>query len=691
MADNKYQPKKFSDFTKVTDPEGCTFAGFNGSEDIQIDFSDMTPLFGVTGETGNSTTLAINQQSWTANANKSNIVTIRSKNLFNPLDPDIIRGYRYGASGQLIKDSNYLITGKIPISEGQKQTRNWGIGGGGITWQFDSEGNRIAGSASSVVNTITGVSNSVYCRWSIGNVSIYDDLNSLNIQIESGELATDFETYYQIREEAINSVDGNKIKNTTVTPQKTTFFDLVVNLFNKNDVTVGKYLNYTNGSLSRINADYTTTGYIDIESFIGEDLYANGHPIEYPLGFFRFLCFYDDANVFVSGFENIYGGKTIPTGVKYVRISFNHVVIPANNYMVMINKLSSGTIKNKYIPEITSVNIARNAVTNNHIAMPVTEMPLAVKNVSLAADAVSEIALPMGNHLWSMSALLTFSVSPSIDSASEVEIGKGRTTYQGGYIRINNDKVRVYNYLNTEILQEEVSHGLTIGTRLMVTINQKYNETVVRMVTESGKFTFTTTKLIGNYNPFVKAIGNEIIVNSLNFDSTDDLSKNILFIGDSYGGGQTVNRWPGCAYLNMNIRSFMTSNMSGGTASVLNELLTTALNYGYPKYVIWGSGMNDNSYSTWLSETTKAINLIRGKGAEPILITIPSVPTRDRSQINTYVRTSGIRYIDMSLAVSDDNGNWFAGMLDSDGVHPTELGAFALAMRALTDFPELLK
>ena len=52
---DKYIVKKFSEFTKITDPVGATFAGFKtGVGDIQIDFSDMTPLFKVSQVKGQS-------------------------------------------------------------------------------------------------------------------------------------------------------------------------------------------------------------------------------------------------------------------------------------------------------------------------------------------------------------------------------------------------------------------------------------------------------------------------------------------------------------------------------------------------------------------------------------------------------------------------------------------------------------
>lgn len=94
---DKYIVKKFSEFTKITDPVGTTFAGFKtGVGDIQIDFSAMSPLFGVTGEKGQSITLAINQQTYTNETNNINTAILEKNKVVK--NGDIIT-----------KDGQYLM------------------------------------------------------------------------------------------------------------------------------------------------------------------------------------------------------------------------------------------------------------------------------------------------------------------------------------------------------------------------------------------------------------------------------------------------------------------------------------------------------------------------------------------------------------------------------------------------------
>lgn len=60
---------------------------------------------------------------------------------------------------------------------------------------------------------------------------------------------------------------------------------------------------------------------------------------------------------------------------------------------------------------------------------------------------------------------------------------------------------------------------------------------------------------------------------------------------------------------------------------------------------------------------------------------------------NEFVKTSEYRYIDFAKAVgaNDYPSNWDNGMISDDNTHPLEEGAKALAIRALTNIPELLQ
>ena len=192
-------------------------------------------------------------------------------------------------------------------------------------------------------------------------------------------------------------------------------------------------------------------------------------------------------------------------------------------------------------------------------------------------------------------------------------------------------------------------------------------------------------------------------------------------IGDSYFSATGTSRWTG--YLNSNGYNnvLMLSHSGMGSERGLSEF-KTALLHGTPKYAFWCMGMNNGDSKTAISEsylaaTEEFLEICEEKGITPILSTIPSTPTVNNSHKNAWVKewaaTTGGRYVDFARAVGGDvyseanlsktyikNGatvtnptgyDWYAGMLNSDLVHPDAKGAYALYLQALVDFPELMK
>ena len=110
-----------------------------------------------------------------------------------------------------------------------------------------------------------------------------------------------------------------------------------------------------------------------------------------------------------------------------------------------------------------------------------------------------------------------------------------------------------------------------------------------------------------------------------------------------------------------------------------------------------------NSYQK--SNLDKMIAICKEYNIEPVIATMPTTPAKDSIEPDSglsnaagrqktgyckYVKSLGYRYIDQAEAVgTDENGNWNAGLLSSDFVHPTEEGAKVLLSRILLDFPEI--
>ena len=101
--------------------------------------------------------------------------------------------------------------------------------------------------------------------------------------------------------------------------------------------------------------------------------------------------------------------------------------------------------------------------------------------------------------------------------------------------------------------------------------------------------------------------------------------------------------------------------------------------------------MNDSdaNYESYFDQIK---TLCEQKGITLVAAKIPSVPGRNKETINAYIEASGVRFIDFYKAVgANSSGQWYAGFLSGDNLHPSTLGAQALAERVLVDFPELMQ
>jgi len=114
MAD-KLVPKKFNEFTKITDPTGATFAGYKVNQDIQIDFSDMTPLFGVSQAKGQDITLAPSLKLFTDESNQVNSRFTGIEEGLNPSPVLSIDGRASKDDGVINTDADWKNTGYVSI------------------------------------------------------------------------------------------------------------------------------------------------------------------------------------------------------------------------------------------------------------------------------------------------------------------------------------------------------------------------------------------------------------------------------------------------------------------------------------------------------------------------------------------------------------------------------------------------
>jgi len=268
-------------------------------------------------------------------------------------------------------------------------------------------------------------------------------------------------------------------------------------------------------------------------------------------------------------------------------------------------------------------------------------------------------------------------------------IGKGVNRYLSSYIFISRDSI-IFNKVTNIKTRKAYKHNLKLTNNLSINIERKTDSALVTITNENDTLKFYSD-FVGMNNPFVQSLGSVINVNIFRF-TCDDYYSDVFLFGDSYVNCASPARWPYYVY-NKGYR-FLCDGLPGGRSVDSYDFMNSAFSIHKPKYAIWCLGMNDGSDKSgtnldWMNYAKKVMELCDKNNVTLILATVPTVPTRDNTGKNQFIRESGYEYIDFDKAVSDSNGNWKDGMLSNDGVHPTAEGAKALAEEFIKGFPKI--
>ena len=278
-----------------------------------------------------------------------------------------------------------------------------------------------------------------------------------------------------------------------------------------------------------------------------------------------------------------------------------------------------------------------------------------------------------------------------IDTMGEIQIGFRGTTYQ---FVINSTQ---YGW-KADGSTSYYDHNLTIKDYIAIQITRSGNGggAKVRITTNGGtkvveNSTFTGTKgqptitTTGGIYTFARAAWMPMV------------SRPIWAFGDSYFSAWSPARWPYYLFDWGLEKNILLNAFPGQTAQSAIEDFENLLQIGSPRYAVWCMGMNNPDSSAinsdWKTATEKFISLCDEYNVEPVLATIPNVPSRDHTYKNAWIRSTGLRYIDFAKALNADSAGaeWFDGMLapDPDLVHPTALGAICMANCFVATFPEV--
>lgn len=274
-------------------------------------------------------------------------------------------------------------------------------------------------------------------------------------------------------------------------------------------------------------------------------------------------------------------------------------------------------------------------------------------------------------------------------------------TYGSMWVEITTSEIKQYRYYNADYqLINTTPLSITINSSTIISMEALVDKTLLKVYNNIGDV-HTQNLQVGYGAPFVYNGGQNSLDLELSFFPKDLLS-NIWVFGDSYFNFTVDYRWTYYFAQDNNI-NWLSNNQPGlSPSTAYNDLINLlALNHT-PKYLVWCLGMNGDTQESTDSNGNYVINeyqktyidnivaLCRQKNIEIVLATIPTVPQRQKTGFNGYVKSLGVRYIDFAKAVgATSEGSWHEGLLSGDGVHPTQKGAVVLASQVMIDFPEL--
>lgn len=418
---------------------------------------------------------------------------------------------------------------------------------------------------------------------------------------------------------------------------------------------------FTVGAMAQtgaLNPSYTTFNYTQkIAVQQGDVVTAIGNSGD---AYMRWVCAYSGDTV-VSAKGNAADAKTytVPDGIDGVVITvrINNAV---NNIKITRNEEKTAVYL-KHIP--MGYMTKRGALTDGE------SMTLPYQNVKI-------------NNCYVFNANIT--------ELSSITFKKEN----GTYITVDATNLSIVN----DQTSLTIPHGLAIGSNITLIVQNKEstNISLVRLVSDGVVFDYTTATrfIMDSGTPTITSDGSTLTECTFSWVSKN-INAPIWMFGDSYFSWY-AQRWTYYLAQDGYTKTVMLNGYAGQASASAYTALVNLLSVTTPKMVVWCLGMNDPDTdsavnASWNLYYEEIQQLQKKYGFELVLYTVPTTPTMNNRFKNAIIRESGYRYIETDLAVRvNDNGDWVTGALDSDNVHPTEIGAKILYYRILADIPEIM-
>lgn len=282
----------------------------------------------------------------------------------------------------------------------------------------------------------------------------------------------------------------------------------------------------------------------------------------------------------------------------------------------------------------------------------------------------------------------------NITNMSTLKIGHGTAAYASSNVRIKNNTVEIHRQDSLDVLVNTYTHNLIFNKFIDVLIETHLNNTAdVTISSENGSYHIKNVEWLGSSgNVFATAVSGKYTHCELSY-YCKDISKPVWFFGDSY-----MSQWNVYAY-EYGAKNWLNDSYSGRNSSEAQAVASIKKDIakGIPKVIVWALGMNDQEKYSWgLTQWKNGYEVVKDickkNNIELILVTIPNTPTMKNTEKNKIIKESGYRYVDIAALVGgeSENSTWYEGMLSEDNVHGSEIGRKAIALKMMTDIPEMI-
>jgi hypothetical protein len=626
------------------------------------------------------------------------------KNLFNPNAAGILSGKYISSEGTINSNSSYNVSDYIAVEAETTYHLSASadaVVGANYRAFYDSTKTLLSvqyqNASTAVGRTFTTPANCAFVRFSYVNTRT-------EIMLEKGNTRTTYWQYndvggYLLEENAsIEKLDETKVSKSYGR-----------NLWDGTIGVTGKYLDSTGTEKS--NSSIDISAYVPVLPETDYCLSANGN-VGVTSSSSMYLCYYDANKTFLSSRSTYNKTFTTPVNCAFIRFS-----ILRTRTQIQLEYGSTRSLYQPYTPiggyyaalqekQVDYTNL--NDSLREMIGASVLKFDSFRGSGTLAAGA----SLTLLNNFVKKNVLFVAHIEGTIENVKIGVGGTALTAYNGYYVELTDTTISVKR-MDTGGTHATATHGMTltghttvyIDTRIMAPASVEQDNTIAVNVTLCDNLGHTFVLNSDNYwgygTPFItNGNASTSLDVSLSFFPKDEI-KDVWVFGDSYCEFTYLQKrltyW---LFLN-GYTNFLLCAKGGMAQDDQLPVLQNLLGLGHkPAFAVWLLGMNDGNDT--VSGETVTINsnaktyldnfiaICQSNNIVPILATIPTVPTRQHTGLSNYVKSLGLRYIDIAGAVgSDINGNWYTGLLSDDGVHPTTAGSKVIFEQILIDFPEI--